>query len=268
MSRLTNGENLVAQPLVFVSHSEKNEAEKDVLMTHLGVLANAALIDLWSDDRIQAGMDWETELLEALSHAEVAVLLITANFLTSSFIVEKGIPTLLRRRQDEGLILVPIIAKACAWQQIEWLARMAVRPRHRLPVWRDGGIHVDEELAAIADEVAGILVRIPSHPISNAQGVKDSPKPVALDPISLAKELLECKSVEDQASRESIVGSLPAYIRQRIHRDSQSLTDVSNIVQAVLDYDDGLNHLIEAIRAYEGPSRAMERVNTFLARTK
>jgi hypothetical protein len=49
------------RPTVFVSYSHEDSREKDALLSHLGVLAGDDLInlDVWTDDRIPAGADWE-----------------------------------------------------------------------------------------------------------------------------------------------------------------------------------------------------------------
>jgi tetratricopeptide (TPR) repeat protein len=147
----------MTQPLVFISYSHEDEEEKEKLRSHLGVLGKAGLIDLWSDDRIGAGGDWKQEIDEAMAQAKVAILLVSANSLTSDFILDEEVPTLLKRREAEGLTVFPVIAKACAWETVEWLARMNVRPKNGRPVWGEAGIHVDEDLAAIAKEVAAIV---------------------------------------------------------------------------------------------------------------
>jgi tetratricopeptide (TPR) repeat protein len=147
----------MTQPLAFISYSHKDEEEKEKLLSHLGVLGKAGLIDLWSDDRIGAGGDWKQEIDEAMAQAKVAILLVSANSLTSDFILDEEVPTLLQRRESEGVTVFPVIAKACAWETVEWLAKMNVRPRNGRPVWSDAGAHVDEDLAAIAKEVAAIV---------------------------------------------------------------------------------------------------------------
>jgi tetratricopeptide (TPR) repeat protein len=147
----------MTQPLVFISYSHKDEEEKEKLLSHLGVLGKADLIDVWCDDRIGAGSDWEQEIRQAMAQAKVAILLVSANFLTSDFILGEELPTLLQRREAEGLTVFPVIAKACAWETVEWLAKMNVRPKNGRPVWGDAGIHVDEDLAAVAKEVAAIV---------------------------------------------------------------------------------------------------------------
>lgn len=150
-------EGKMSQPTVFISYSHEDEQDKNALLKHLGVLQNAGLITTWSDDQIGAGADWEPEIEQAMARARVAILLITANFLTSKFILNTEVPTLLKRRQQEGAIVFPIIARACAWKNVDWLQRMQVRPKNGRPVWADGGSHVDEDLAAIAEEVATIV---------------------------------------------------------------------------------------------------------------
>jgi CheY-like chemotaxis protein len=147
------------RPLIFISYSHKDEAEKDELLTQLGVL-EPDLINLWSDDRLGAGVDWEPEINRALGEAKVAILLITANFLTSSFISRKEVPELLRRRKNEGLIVFPVIARDCAWRRVQWLVSMNVRPKHGNPIWDDGGSHIDKDLARIAEEVADIIEKL------------------------------------------------------------------------------------------------------------
>jgi hypothetical protein len=73
----------MTRPLIFISYSQKDEAEKDRLLSHLGVLQSAGLISVWSDDEISAGADWQQAIGQAITQARVAILLITANYLTS-----------------------------------------------------------------------------------------------------------------------------------------------------------------------------------------
>lgn len=180
-----------AQPTVFISYSHKDEAEKEALISHLGVLQGAGLIETWMDDRIETGSDWAADIDQAMGQAKVAILLVTANFLTSEFILSREVPRLLERRKSEGVVVFPVIAKPCAWRRVDWLAKMNVRPKNGTPVWREGGRYADEELAAIADEVAEIIARasqatqpappVPSPPVSatTPPGPAVEPQPTA-----------------------------------------------------------------------------------------
>ncbi len=164
-------------PTVFVSYSHHDAHEKEALLSHLGILQNAGLIDLWSEDCIRGGSDWVEEIKQAIARARVAVLLISANYLNTAFILDQQIPILLKRRKSEGLTVFPIIAKACAWQTIDWLAQMRVRPASGQPIWRAGGLHVDEELATIATEIAEIIAKKKGDPSAVTKPDSDPSQP-------------------------------------------------------------------------------------------
>ena len=143
--------------VVFISYSHNDETEKERLLSHLGVVERTGLIDVWSDDRIGAGADWQTEIEGAITQAKVAILLISANLLTSNFILNKEVPALLQRCQQEGLIVYPIIAKACAWRTVNWLTQMNVRPKNGRPIWSGSESQIDADLATVAEEIARLF---------------------------------------------------------------------------------------------------------------
>ena len=91
----------MAKPTVFISYSHKNEEEKGRLLTHLGVLDQIGEIRSWNDDQMLGGARWRREIKLAMDQAWVAVLLITADFLASDFIMDVEVPRLLERRDKE-----------------------------------------------------------------------------------------------------------------------------------------------------------------------
>jgi len=147
----------MTSPTVFISYSHKDEVWKDRLVTHLGVLQQEGLLDLWDDRRIGAGADWYQKIEEAIARASVAVLLVSADFLTSKFILSKEIPRLLERRDKEGLRIFPVIIKPCTWKHVKWLARMNLRPKDGRPIQGGSEFEVETDLATIAEEIAGII---------------------------------------------------------------------------------------------------------------
>src|SRR4051812_14843489 len=73
-------------PSVFISYSHQDEDWKDRLVTHLGVLQKQEILEIWDDRKIDSGDEWYLEIQRALEAAKVAVLLVSANSLTSNFI--------------------------------------------------------------------------------------------------------------------------------------------------------------------------------------
>jgi len=142
------------QSQIFVSYSRKDDAEKNKLLSHLSVFKHAGQTGVWSDDRIGVGEDWRERIEEALANADIALLLVTDNFLDSDFIMNKEVPVFLERQRTENLTIVPIIARPCAWQEIDWIEKINVKPRNGNPVWRDGGKYADDELATIVRDIA------------------------------------------------------------------------------------------------------------------
>ena len=166
---------------VFISYSHKDEVWKDRLVTHLGVLQQEGLLDLWDDRRIGAGGNWYQKIEEAIARASVAVLLVSADFLTSNFILSKEIPSLLERRDKEGLRIYPVIIRPCAWKQVKWLARMNLRPKDGRPIQGGNEFQVETDLTAIAEEIADIIGPTKEMP------KKEGYVPLGPEKISLAK---------------------------------------------------------------------------------
>jgi hypothetical protein len=141
-----NPENSV----IFISYSHRDTKEKEELEKYLKGIES---LELWSDTHIGAGQQWRPEIDNALTRASVAVLLITANFLASSFVNTEEVPEILLRKKDNGLRVFPLIARECPWRLKPWLSDMQVRPPDAKPIWRRGG-SVEQELTLITYEVA------------------------------------------------------------------------------------------------------------------
>ena len=150
-------ESTVSAPTVFISYSHKDEAWKDRLCTQLGVLVHQKLIDTWDDRRIAVGDDWEPEIDRALQHAKAAVLMVSADFLTSKFILGKEVPALLKRRDRDGLRITPLIVRPCAWQTVDWLAKLQCRPKDGRALSAGDDNQVDQDLADLANEINKLL---------------------------------------------------------------------------------------------------------------
>jgi len=95
---------------VFISYSHKDEKLLKGLKRHFTALNGK--VDFWDDSQILAGMKWEKEIKSALSKAKVAVLLISADFFNSSYIMKNELPVLLDAEKKDVKIL-SVILKPC-----------------------------------------------------------------------------------------------------------------------------------------------------------
>jgi formylglycine-generating enzyme required for sulfatase activity len=148
-----------AHPSVFLSYSHKDERWKERLLTHLGIAAEEGLLAVWDDRRIAAGDEWREEIRRAIDAARVAILLVSADFLTSRFVRDEEVPRCLERRSEDELRVFPVIVRDCDWRIVPWLAPLQIRPRGARPLAGFQGNDRDRELTAIAREVREILRR-------------------------------------------------------------------------------------------------------------
>lgn len=98
---------------VFISYSHKDEEYMDRIRIHLKPLELKGLIDVWVDKKINPGDIWEKEIEKALKNANVALLLVTADYLASDFIVNNELPPLLKNAKNNGTSIFSVIIKPC-----------------------------------------------------------------------------------------------------------------------------------------------------------
>jgi tetratricopeptide (TPR) repeat protein len=143
-------------PSVFVSYSHKDEIWKDRLKPHLRMLEQAGQLTIWDDRHIDAGATWYDEIKKAMEDAEVAVCLISADYLASDFCIKEEIPYLLERRKSNGMLLLPILIRPCAWTAIEWLKAIQMLPRDGKVVARDYKDDWDTPFTQVAERILSI----------------------------------------------------------------------------------------------------------------
>jgi len=108
---------------VFISYSHADSRFLQRLLIHLRPLEKKGLIDLWADTKIQVGDIWRDQIANALDCARVAVLLITADFMASDFIIDNELPPLLEKAEARGVTIIPVILKACRFERDKNLNR-------------------------------------------------------------------------------------------------------------------------------------------------
>jgi hypothetical protein len=114
---------------VFVSYSHQDRKWVNRLLIHLKPLERAGYLDVWEDSRITPGSTWRDEIDTALRSAQIAILLISADFLASDFITDNELPPLLVNARDRGTIIMPVIVSPSRFVQSESLSQFqAVNP--------------------------------------------------------------------------------------------------------------------------------------------
>jgi hypothetical protein len=107
---------------IFVSYSHSDKEWLQRLKVHLRPLERDGLIECWDDTQITSGQKWGSEIEQTLQSAKVAVLLISADFLASEFIMKNELPPLLVRAKSRGVTILPLIISPCRFEQTKSLS--------------------------------------------------------------------------------------------------------------------------------------------------
>ena len=100
-------------PKIFVSYSHKDRAWLERLQVHFKALERDGTVDLWDDTEIRYGADWDAEIESALDHAKAAILLVSADFLASDYIINEELKDLLEAGEKKGLLNLMVILRPC-----------------------------------------------------------------------------------------------------------------------------------------------------------
>lgn len=120
---------------VFYSYCHADEEYRIELEKWLKQLVSDGAISEWHDRKITAGTDWERDIEQHLSEADVLLLLVSQDFLASEACrkeLKYGI------ENCDQVRTVPIILKPCAWKDSKISGLQAI-PKDAKPIssWRD-----------------------------------------------------------------------------------------------------------------------------------
>jgi hypothetical protein len=158
---------------IFISYSHKDEYWLLRLQQYLLALKEREMcLAPWSDKEIGPGDEWRAKILKAMTEANLAVLLVSVNFLTSDFIKDVEMPFLLERKTDGALRkIMPLIVEPCGWKHHPALAGLEVRPKVRDSLLKGNDYEQKEDLNAFAEEILKVIREGPPlsvHPGSSA----------------------------------------------------------------------------------------------------
>lgn len=144
---------------VFVSYSHTDFEYLERLKIHVKPLEKKGIIEFWSDTKIKSGSKWQESIQAALEKAAVALLLISADFLASDFIIDNELPPLLKKAEEKGLVILPVVIKPCRFKQDENLSRYQCINNPEIPLSKMLESDREELYVKVVDSIEGILNR-------------------------------------------------------------------------------------------------------------
>ncbi len=115
IERYTMDSKIVNPIRIFISYAHADTKWLERLKTHLKVLKRYINIDYWEDTQIYTGSKWRDEISSAIERANVAILLVSTDFLASDFIANDELPPLLEKAELNGCRVMPLIVAPCAF---------------------------------------------------------------------------------------------------------------------------------------------------------
>ena len=146
------------------SHAKPDEALRAAFAKSMSPWIRKKVVQIWHDGRNLAGDDWASNIDEHLNSADVVVLLVSPDFLSSDFCYEKEMGRALERMKKSETLVVPIIVRPCSWKETP-LAEIQVLPEKGKPVtlWTNRDLawkNVGDSLAGRAREVLDRKIHI------------------------------------------------------------------------------------------------------------
>ncbi len=161
----------VSRKELFISYSHNDRAFLEQFWIHLSSLADYGL-EHWDDSKIKPGDIWLEEIERALERAQVALLLVSQDFLASTFIQRKELPALFDAAKKDGLKILWLPIRPCSWK------------RHRqIEQYQSGGsldptlaemdeVKRDREMVKITDHIHELFERIQNEQLAAQQAAE------------------------------------------------------------------------------------------------
>ena len=107
------------QKTIFISYSHNDQEFVDRFLVHLKPLEKLYSIISWSDGKIRPGKKWKDEIESKLESADAVIVLLSADFLASEFVMEFEYPKMLAKAEENGALLIVVLASPCEYRGFE-----------------------------------------------------------------------------------------------------------------------------------------------------
>jgi hypothetical protein len=103
-------------PKVFIAYSHLDTRYRHDLEDQLTLLSRKGQVQWWSEHQLIPGEEIENVISEALSGADVIILLISIHFLSNSFCWSQQLEKAIDRHDRGEAVVIPVFVRPCAWE--------------------------------------------------------------------------------------------------------------------------------------------------------
>ena len=138
---------------IFISYSHKDQEIFERLMVHLKALERFENFTIWTDMKIEPGHNWYSEMKKEIRKANIVILLISADYISSDFIMRDEFSNIFEREIGSDLKIIPIIVKPCFWKKIPFIRVHQVFPQDGKPLMNHDKNEVEELLYKLTESI-------------------------------------------------------------------------------------------------------------------
>jgi hypothetical protein len=167
---------------------------------HLTILKREGVISEWHDGDINAGQEWEEEILRHLQSASIILLLISSSFLSSDYCYNIEMQKALERHEEGTARVIPVLLRECDWK-IAPFRKLQALPRNGKPVtmWTDK----DAAFADVAREIRKVVEELNSPSSTKTAQTANSRKKRVKSGEGIGKEKIEQQDVSGMPGSSS-----------------------------------------------------------------
>ncbi len=173
---------------IFICYSHKDakwfdEKNERCLIPWLEDILHTRKIKLWYDrGGLKAGDQYRRELDAEIDRSQIALLLVSWNFLASDFILKTELPRIQARENQRQMIVIPVLLSPCDWKQYPQIEKYQILPGQRTPLvnytqndveWEDAKDQILRAILARADQIR----KVPTPPIPPPPPIPASVRP-------------------------------------------------------------------------------------------
>ena len=198
---------------LFISYSHKDSAWVERLRTMLRPLEQRHGLERWDDGRIQAGDLWREEIEKALASAQVALLMVSDDFLASDFVTRSELPPLFTAAEQDGLRILWVPLSPCLWKYVPEIERYkAVIPPARTVAEMDP-VEQKRAFVQIAEQILSTFQEEAERQARESQEEQER--------LTRQQEALERKAEQERLEREREASRSQEAERERLARERQ-----------------------------------------------
>jgi hypothetical protein len=205
---------------IFISYSHRDKDVLTRLQVHLKPIVTWLKdVEVWDDTRITAGSKWQGAIARAIDKSDVAVLIISADFIASEFITRNELPPLLKSAQDRGTLILPVIAAPSLFSYHPDLAQFQAINDPSKPLMSLSPGEQEAIFAQLAETLYKHNANAPPRPkagdVASIGGAPERGRESFLDDAVWTRLVKIGDWVYDQSTKNIVGGGMHAYLVSR-----------------------------------------------------